>query len=107
MSKARRYARRKTKPRSSRLIWRQRDRRPRRRQRRRGPRAMKPGGRLETSKRSADEQGQALREAQDKAEKLAADLAAARQEAEAQTAAARAASDEARRAARDEQTKCR
>ena len=37
---------------------------------------MRPGGRLETSKRSADEQGQALREAQDKAEKLAAELAA-------------------------------
>lgn len=53
----------------------------------------------ETNKRSADEQGKALREAQGKAEKLATELAAARLEVEAQTAAARAARDETRQLA--------
>ena len=59
---------------------------------------MRPGGRPRRTSEVTDEQGQALREAQGKAEKLAAELVAARQETEAQTAAARAASDEARRA---------
>ena len=59
--------------------WRQRGRKSRLRQRRRGRRdEARPAA--ETSKRSADEQGQALREAQGKAENLAAELAAARRE---------------------------
>ena len=57
--------------------------------------------------RATDELRQALRQAQDKAEKLAGELAVARQEVEAQTAVARAARDEARRGGRDEQTKRR
>ena len=57
----------------------------------------------EASARATDELRQALQQAQDKAEKLAGELAdRARQEVEAQTAVARAASDEARRAAESE-----
>ena len=51
----------------------------------------------ETTARTADERREALRQAQDKAEKLAGELAAARREVEAQTLAARTASNEARR----------
>ena len=53
----------------------------------------------EASARATDELRQALRQAQDKAEKLAGELAAVRQEVEAQTGVAQAANDEARRAA--------
>ena len=49
----------------------------------------------ETSKRSADEQGQALREAQGNAEKLATELAAARREVQSQVSVASSARDEA------------
>ena len=52
----------------------------------------------EASARATDELRQARRQGQDKAEKLAGELAAARQEVEAQTTVARAASEEARRA---------
>ncbi|MBI2737935.1 MAG: hypothetical protein HYX38_15500 [Rhodospirillales bacterium] len=51
----------------------------------------------EASARATDELRQALRQAQDKAEKLAGEVTAAREQAEAQTAAVRASSDEARR----------
>jgi hypothetical protein len=47
------------------------------------------------SKRSAEEQSQALREAQGKAEKLAAELAAARREVQSQESAASSAKDQA------------
>jgi hypothetical protein len=53
----------------------------------------------EASARATDELREALRQAQDKAEKLAGELAVTRQGVEAQSAVARAASDEARRAA--------
>jgi hypothetical protein len=53
----------------------------------------------EASARATDELRQALQQAQDKAEKLAGELAMTRQEVEAQTAAAQSANDEARRAA--------
>ena len=52
----------------------------------------------EASARATDELRQARRQGQDKAEKLAGELAAARQEVEAQTTVARAASEEARQA---------
>ena len=52
----------------------------------------------EASARATDEIRQARQQGQDKAEKLAGELAAARQEVEAQTTVARAASEEARRA---------
>jgi hypothetical protein len=55
----------------------------------------------EASVRTAGELRQALQQAQDKAEKLAGELAITRQEAEAKTAVAQAANDEARRAADD------
>ena len=53
---------------------------------------------IETSKRSADEHARALRETQDKAERLAAELAAVRKEADTQIAAERAANDRIGRA---------
>ena len=53
----------------------------------------------EASARATDELRQARRQGQDKAEKLAGELAAARQEVEAQTTVARAASEEAQQAA--------
>jgi len=53
----------------------------------------------EASARATDELRQALQQAQDKAEKLAGELATTRQEVEAQTSVAQAANDEARRAA--------
>ena len=53
----------------------------------------------EASARATDELRQTRRQGQDKAEKLAGELAAARQEVEAQTTVARAASEEARQAA--------
>ena len=49
----------------------------------------------ETSKRSADDQGQALREAQGKAEKLATELAAAQRELQVQLSVAGSAKDQA------------
>jgi hypothetical protein len=53
----------------------------------------------EASARATDELRQALQQPQDKAEKLAGELAMTRQEVEGQTALAQAANDEARRAA--------
>jgi hypothetical protein len=53
----------------------------------------------EASARATDELRQALQQAQDKAEKLAGELAMTQQEVEAQTAVAQSANDEARRAA--------